>query len=162
MAALARCDPSEKQPFKENAMQRYIKTTLAALFATSMAAGAFAQAESTQNSGDKGPSIEDRQNLDTGTTGSINQGSLMTDQDLGSWESGNVNVVQLSSLRDDDPNRTFLEDRMNASPDEVAALQSSIDSNAALKSQLEAQNVQLNNIVAAEKAADGSVTFYVK
>ena len=34
--------------------------------------------------------------------------------------------------------------------------------NAALTAKLQAENVQINNIVAAQKAADGSVTFYVQ
>ncbi|MDI7861011.1 hypothetical protein MRS76_03505 [Rhizobiaceae bacterium n13] len=42
------------------------------------------------------------------------------------------------------------------------ALQASIDANKGLAKQLEAQNVEINNIVAAEVATDGSLVFYVQ
>ncbi|MDI7861013.1 hypothetical protein MRS76_03515 [Rhizobiaceae bacterium n13] len=42
------------------------------------------------------------------------------------------------------------------------ALQASIMSNEGLMKQLEAQNVEVNNIVAAEVAADGGLVFYVR
>jgi hypothetical protein len=154
-------------------MNRILKTTVASLFAASMlAGGAYAQSDNANSSGANDRSTIDQPKgnmesgdgstqLDTDTTGSVTP-NYMTQDDVGGWTSGNVTVVQVSTLNDEDPNRTFLQDRMNANPAEVAALQSSIESNAALKAQLESQNVQLKNIVAAEKAADGSVTFYVQ
>jgi len=139
-------------------MNHYVKTTLASVFAVSLLAGsAMAQSDPKNRT----PSPDEQQELlDQGSTGSIN--SDMTDQDIGGWSEGQINVIVVSTLRDNDPNRTTLQDRMKTNPDDVAALQSSIQNNPALKAQLESQNVQLNNIVAAQKSADGSVTFYVK
>lgn len=142
-------------------MNRYMKTSLTSLFAISLlAGGAIGQANSSGK--DKGPDPQEREMIDQGSTGSISNDTMMNDQDVGSWQEGKINVVVVSSLNDDNPSRTFLEDRMKANPDGVLALQTAIQNNPALKAQLESQNVQLNNIVAADKAADGSVTFYVR
>jgi|EndMetStandDraft_4_1072995.scaffolds.fasta_scaffold354112_2 hypothetical protein len=145
-------------------MQRYLKTTLASAFAVSLlAGGAYAQTDPSMNSGDKGPSIEEKQQMvDPNSTGSIGTGNLLTEQEITGWQSGKVNVVVLGELNENDPTRTAFEGRMKENPDEVAALQSAIQNNAALKAELDNQNVQLNNVVAAQKAADGSVTLYVQ
>jgi hypothetical protein len=140
-------------------MNRYIKTSIASLFVIStIACGALASGK------DKGPNPADANKMDQATTGSISgtSSSMMSNDNVGSWQTGKISVVQVSTLNDVDPNRTMLQDRMKTNPDDVMALQAAIDKNAALKSQLESQNVQIGNIVAAEQAVDGSVTFYVK
>ena len=144
-------------------MNHLIKTSIASLFAASMLAGtAFAQSDPAGTSNDKGPSIEEKQKMDESTTGSVSGGNFMTMDSIGTWKSGDLTIVPVSNLNDTDPNKAMLKDRMNANPDEVAALQAAIEQNAPLKAQLLSQNVQLNNVVAAEKATDGSVTFYVQ
>lgn len=145
-------------------MNNILKTSIASLFAVSMLAGtAFAQSDPATDSNDKGPSLEEKQKiLDQSTTGSVVGGNFMAMDSIGTWQSGDIKVVQVSNLNDTDPNKVMLQDRMKANPDEVSALQSAIDKNAELKAQLLSQNVQLNNVVAAEKATDGSVTFYVQ
>jgi ABC-type proline/glycine betaine transport system substrate-binding protein len=145
-------------------MKHIIKTTLATAFAASLLAGTAMAQSSTGNQpgNDKGPSLEEKQQmLDQESTGSIG-GNYMSQDDVGGWSDGKINVVVVSTLDSEDPNRAALEDRMKTNPDDVAALQSAIQNNDALRAQLESQNVQLNNVVAAEKAADGSVTFYVR
>jgi hypothetical protein len=139
-------------------MNRILKTSVASLFAASiLAGGAFAA------SNDKGPDPVERQTIDQGSTGSIGgSAEMMSSDSMGMWKDGKITVVAVSTLNDVDPNRTMLEERMKSNPDEVTKLQAAVSNNAALKAQLESQNVQIGNIVAAEKAADGSVTFYVK
>jgi hypothetical protein len=145
-------------------MNYVLKTSIASVFAVSvLAGGAFAQSNPTKGTNDNAPSMQEKQKmLDEGTTGAISSGNMMSGSDMGAWKDGKITVVQVSSLNDTDPNKATLADRMNANPDEVAALQASIQANPALKAQLETQNVQINNVVAAEKAVDGSVTFYVQ
>jgi hypothetical protein len=149
-------------------MNRILKTSLASVFAVSMlAGGAFAASDPAKDAAggtnDNGPSLQEKQKMvDEGTTGAVASGSMMMGSDMGAWKDGKITVVQVSSLNDTDPNKATLSDRMKSNPDEVAALQSAIQANPALKAQLESQNVQLNNVVAAEKATDGSVTFYVQ
>jgi hypothetical protein len=140
-------------------MNRILQTSIASLFAASLlAGGAFASGK------DKGPDPIERQQIDEKSTGSIenNSANMMSNDSLGTWKDGKITVVAVSTLNDVDPNRVMLENRMKSNPDEVTTLQAAVSNNAALKSQLESQNVQIGNIVAAEQAADGSVTFYVK
>jgi hypothetical protein len=139
------------------AMNRYLKTALTSLFAVSLLAGG------TYASGkDKGSGPIERHKIDRNSTGSIHINHFMSTGAIGAWQTGKVTVVSVSTLNDVDPNRTMLLNRMKTNPDEVAALQSTIQNNPALQAQLEPRNVQLENIVAAVKATDGSVTFYVK
>jgi hypothetical protein len=138
-------------------MNSTAKAALASLLALSMfAGGAYAAGK------DKGPDPVERQTIDQNATGSINTESLMRSDTVAAWQAGKINVVAVSTLNDVDPNKTMLQNRLKTNPDEVAAVQTAIQNNSALKSQLEAQNVQLQNIVAAVLSADGTVTFYVK
>lgn len=148
-------------------MKSFAKTTLASIFAASLLAGtAIAQSNPASDPGmanDKGPSLQEKeQMLDQNSTGSIGSGNLMSNEDVTGWQAGKINVVAVDTLNDVDPNKALLKDRMKTNPDDVAALQSAIENNPALKAQLESQNVQLNNVVAAQQATDGSVTFYVQ
>jgi len=138
-------------------MNRTVKTSFASFLVLSLFAGGVSAA-----SKDKGPDPVERQTIDQSATGSINTEALMRSDMVAAWQAGKINIVAVSTLNDVDPNKNLLQDRMKTNPDEVAALQTAIQNNSALKSQLEAQNVQLQNIVAAVLSADGAVTFYVK
>ena len=138
-------------------MNRTVKASLASFFALSMLAGTACAA-----SNDKSPDPRARQKIDQNTTGSVKTEALMHSDMVAAWQAGKINVVAISTLNDVDPNKSLLKNQPNTNPDEVAALQTAIQNNSALKSQLEAQNVQLRNIVAAVLSADGAVTFYVK
>jgi hypothetical protein len=141
---------------REIGMNRAMRAALASFAALSIfASGACASDK------DKGPSTE-RQKIDRNMTGSIPTASLMTGDIVAAWQAGKINVVAVSTLNDVDPNKTMLLHRRKTNPDEVAALQAAVQNNTALKSQLQLQNVQLQNIVAAVLSADGTVTFYVK
>jgi hypothetical protein len=145
-------------------MNHILKSSVASIFAIAMLSGAsFAQTQDGKGFNAKSPSMNEKQELtDPATTGAVSGGNMMSGADMQGWKDGKITVVVVSSLNDVDPNRVMLQDRMKANPDEVNALQSSIEANPVLKAQLEAQNVQINNVVAAEKATDGSVTFYVQ
>jgi hypothetical protein len=69
-------------------------------------------------------------------------------------------VVMIDSLRDDHTQLPFA-DVTPQSP-EARLIQASVIANPALSRKLQAEHVELHNIVAAETAADGSVTFYVR
>jgi hypothetical protein len=144
-------------------MNRILKSSIASAFAVSLLAStAFAQSQPGKGMNDNAPDMQEKQEmLDQGTTGSV-AGGMLSGSDMGSWSDGKITVVPVGTLDDTDPNKQVLQERMKTNPDEVAALQSTIQANPALKAQLESQNVQLNNIVAAEKAGDGDFTFYVK
>ncbi len=71
------------------------------------------------------------------------------------------NVVELSSLEHRNP---LLAEYKDVSPASMSArdLQASIESNHSLRRQLTAENVEIGNIVGAERAADGSFVFYLR
>lgn len=69
-------------------------------------------------------------------------------------------LVQIDSLRDDHTEPPFA----NVTPQspEARLIQASVIANPALSRKLQAEHVELNNIVGAERTADGSVTFYLR
>lgn len=71
------------------------------------------------------------------------------------------NLVELSSLGHRSP---VLAEYKDVSPASMSArhLQASIESNRSLSRQLTAENVEIGNIVGAERAADGSFVFYLR
>jgi hypothetical protein len=70
------------------------------------------------------------------------------------------NVVMIDALRDDHSQPPFA----NVTPHshEARLVQASVIANPALSRKLQSENVELDNIVGAETAADGSVTFYLR
>ena len=98
------------------------------------------------------------------TTGSINSGGsmMLSETDIGGWTEGNYRVVRLAELDPSSSDYTRIEGMKAAQPDQVAKTQAAIRANAALMTKLEGENVQIENIVSAEKAADGSVIFYLQ
>ncbi|MBO3759773.1 hypothetical protein [Ciceribacter sp. L1K22] len=70
-------------------------------------------------------------------------------------------VETVDSLDRNNPDRVALEAKSPTSA-EAHALQASIIANKKLSGALKAQKVEIGNIVGAEKAADGGLTFYVR
>lgn len=73
----------------------------------------------------------------------------------------NFNVVRMDSLKTHDAaNARF--GSLAPTSQEARLVQASVIANRPLAQKLEAQHVELTNIVGAEQAADGGVTFYVR
>ena len=71
------------------------------------------------------------------------------------------NVVRIDSLKTHDPaNERF--GSLAPTSQEARLVQASVIANRPLAQKLEAQAVELTNIVGAEQAADGGVTFYIR
>ncbi|MDH4442501.1 MAG: hypothetical protein QE284_19210 [Rhizobium sp.] len=70
-------------------------------------------------------------------------------------------VVRLDSLKTHDTAKEQFGNVMPTSQ-EARLVQASVIANPALSRKLQADHVELNNIVGAEQAANGSVTFYVR
>lgn len=81
------------------------------------------------------------------------------DSSVRSFKGGNFDVVNIASLNKMSETHTWID---QATPDQVAALQSAVDANRPLAEKLKAENVEINNIIGAEQAADGSLTFYIR
>ncbi len=74
-----------------------------------------------------------------------------------------VSVVMMSALEGENGNAKFAEiEALSKSETAVAEAQSTLQSDATLSAALTAQNVQLENVVHIETAADGGKVVYVK
>ncbi|MGR6431311.1 hypothetical protein [Rhizobium sp. PAMB 3182] len=71
-------------------------------------------------------------------------------------------VIALSSLDNGDPALMAFDDNASAHAADVAMLRQSIEENRTLSDALKAQNVNIDDIAGALKAADGTVTFYLR
>lgn len=71
----------------------------------------------------------------------------------------NVNVVRVDELTGADPQA--LQNALDEKQAQVDALQSAIDANSALSAQLDGQDVDSEDVVATEIAANGELTVYV-
>lgn len=83
------------------------------------------------------------------------------DDALRSAANPKFSVTEIGWLGHSDPDRAEYGSLTPASS-EVRDLQAAIRANGMLTKELAAQNVQVDNIVAAERAADGSFTFYLR
>jgi hypothetical protein len=71
------------------------------------------------------------------------------------------NVIQLDSLKTHDPAHERF-GAVSPTSEEARLVQAAVIANRPLAQKLEGQNVELTNIVGAEQAANGGVTFYVR
>lgn len=66
-------------------------------------------------------------------------------------------IVQIDTLDSSDPMS-----KPETYSSNIASLQNAISKNKTLTAELKAQNVELNNVVAVDEAADGGFTFYLR
>lgn len=75
-------------------------------------------------------------------------------------EVGSVEVIRINELEGADP--TALETATSERSAEITELQAALEANTAVSSALEAENVEVADVVAAETAADGELVVYVQ
>jgi hypothetical protein len=68
-------------------------------------------------------------------------------------------VIDVDTLNKMSETHTWID---QATPEQVKSLQSSIEANKPFAEKLKAQKVELNNVIGAEQAADGSLTIYTR
>jgi hypothetical protein len=167
-------------------MKRILAITTAALMSASvMAAPALAQStpgatpetgatttpESGSNTMPQTGTTGASPDVDTGTTAAIGadfntalvaiEGNSASAATIGSiTDIERVSVVQMNTL--EGHNAAALEDALAANDASVDALKASIEANTAMSSELATQGVDTDDIVAAQVAADGAVTVYVR
>lgn len=110
-------------------------------------------------------------NLDTDVTGAIDASldgviSAMGNNSTSATSIGamtevsTVNVIRISEIQDADMDAFATAEADNR--DSIGALQSTISGNAAVMAALEAQSIDPSTVVAADVAADGALTVYVR
>lgn len=73
-----------------------------------------------------------------------------------------LKVVKVSDIATADEDKTKLETALSENKEQVTALQTAVDANAALKAELEKQQVEASSVVATKMEADGSMTVFVQ
>ena len=154
-------------------MNRFLTIGIASTLALASIAGAASAAGTHERDSIGGNSAHDNEianpdAIDTSGSGmalhftaySANP-SAQTDRLIRHWKSGPFDVVAIDSL-DDTGLKGSLRDLRESKPRQVASLQSSIEHNHALSSRLRAQNVEIGNIIDAQTAINGGITFYVQ
>lgn len=155
-------------------MNRILTVAAASTLAlASFAGAAFATGihGGTPGSFDRGdasdPAINDLSGPGGGSGGPLhfaayaNNANAWTDQVVRHWKGGPFDVVPVGNL-DDKSQKASLLNHAESEPRQVAALQSAIARNHVLTSRLRAQNVEIGNIIDAQTALDGGITFYVQ
>lgn len=111
---------------------------------------------------------------DAGTTGSVSADVNFDDvissirnaksdaEQIGTLtEASSVKVVRVSDLATGE-NATALETALSENKEQVTELQAAVEANAALKAELEKQQIQASSVVATKTEADGSITVFVQ
>ena len=148
-------------------MNRFLKTSLISTLALASIAGTGYAAGSRGgtpafNRHDEAlpPSIAQSQ-ATTGGSGFDLSASRDANTAIRHWKGRAFDVEEVSGINDD-THREMLQDRRAAEPRQVVALQSAIQGNHRLSERLRHDNVEIRNIVGADAAMDGSLTFYVE
>ncbi len=68
----------------------------------------------------------------------------------------------MSDIATAEEDKTKLETALSENKEQVTALQTAVEANAALKAELDKQKVEASSIVAAKMEADGSMTVFVQ
>ncbi|QFI65728.1 hypothetical protein [Sinorhizobium alkalisoli] len=81
------------------------------------------------------------------------------EQTVRGFKGNNLRIVNVDTLSRQDQTRSWIDE---ATPQQRVALQSAVEANRPLVAELKAHDVELNNIAAAEQAADGGLTIYLR
>ncbi|UVD58068.1 hypothetical protein NE852_07650 [Rhizobium sp. Pop5] len=84
------------------------------------------------------------------------------EQTLRTFQSNDFNIEQVHNWRNLDDETTGPRSAPERSGEAIRGIQASIDANKSLAHRLNNEGVDVRNIVNAEQAADGSMTFYVR
>ncbi|WEX78551.1 hypothetical protein PYH37_003449 [Sinorhizobium numidicum] len=81
------------------------------------------------------------------------------DQTVRTFKGNNLRIVNVDTLNQMSETRTRIDE---ATPQQLAALQTAVEANKPLAAKLRAENVEMNNIAGAAQAADGGLTIYLR
>ena len=102
-----------------------------------------------------GPSVSAR-------AGGFGSSSYYPEDAITDWSGERFTILRIDSFEPSSDERLRLESWMQSSPDQIDALQNTIEENGELASALRARNVQLNNVVAVQRALNGNLVVYLR
>ena len=78
------------------------------------------------------------------------------------WSGERFTIMRIDFFEPTSDERLRLESWVDANPDQIEALQNSIEENGELAAALLARSVQLNNVVAIQQAMNGNLIVYLR
>ena len=78
------------------------------------------------------------------------------------WSGERFTIIRIDSFEPTSDERLRLESWIDAYPDQIDALQNSIEENSELAAALRARSVQLNNVVAVQRAMSGNLVVFLR
>lgn len=78
------------------------------------------------------------------------------------WNGERFTIIRIDSFEPTSDERLRLESWMEGNPDQIDALQNSIEENSELAAALRARSVQLNNVVAVQRAMSGNLIVFLR
>lgn len=78
------------------------------------------------------------------------------------WSGERFTIMRIDFFEPTSDERLRLESWIDANPDQIEALQNSIEENSELAAALRARSVQLNNVVAIQQAMNGNLIVYLR
>ena len=81
---------------------------------------------------------------------------------IADWSGERFTIIRIDSFEPTSDERLRLESWMDANPDEIDALQNSIEENSEFAAALRARSVQLNTVVAVQRALSGNLIVFLR
>ena len=81
---------------------------------------------------------------------------------IAEWSGERFTIIRIDSFEPTDNERLRLEAWMQSSPDQIDALQNSVEENGEFAAALRARSLQLNNVVAIQRALNGNLVVYLR
>lgn len=78
------------------------------------------------------------------------------------WSGERFTIIRIDSFEPTSDERLRLESWIEANPDQIDALQNSIEENSEFAAALRARSVQLNNVVAVQRALSGNLIVFLR
>jgi hypothetical protein len=78
------------------------------------------------------------------------------------WSGERFTIIRIDSFEPTSDERLRLESWIDANPDQIDALQNSIEENGEFAAALRARSVQLNNVVAVQQAMSGNLIVFLR
>lgn len=81
---------------------------------------------------------------------------------IADWSGERFTILRIDSFDPTDDERLRLESWIQSSPDQIDALQNTVEENGEFAAALRARSVQLNNVVAIQRALSGNLVVYLR
>lgn len=78
------------------------------------------------------------------------------------WSGERFTILRIDSFEPTSDERLRLESWMQGNPDQIDALQNTVEENGEFAAALRARSVQLNNVVAIQRALNGNLVVYLR